>query len=242
MPFIINKIPAMLKTAKLKWLTPINVFIIAFALLLSGFSYLARDEGNVRIAVVRYGGGGDWYSNPTALTNLIAFCRENLNMDMARDYDVVHVGSSDLFNYPWVYLTGHGNVSFSEHDAQNLRNYLISGGFLHIDDNYGLDPYIRPEMKKVFPELEFVELPWDHPIYHQRFAFPEGPPKIHEHDGKPAQGFGLVYEGRLVCYYTYETDLGNGWEDQEVHNNPQEIRLKALKMGANIIQYVFTEN
>ncbi len=216
--------------------------ILSIVLLLGSFSIMAQDEGQVRIAVARYGGGGDWYSNPTALTNLIAFCHEHLNTDLARDYDVVDVGSTDLFNYPYVYLTGHGNVSFSEHDAQNLRKYLLAGGFLHIDDNYGLDPYIRPEMKKVFPELDFVELPWDHPIYHQHFSFPEGPPKIHEHDGKPPQGFGLVYEGRLVCYYTYETDLGNGWEDREVHNNPEAIRLKALQMGANIIQYVFIQS
>ncbi|MFO8055491.1 MAG: DUF4159 domain-containing protein [Bacteroidales bacterium] len=218
-----------------------TVFII-LSMLIPAVCIFAQQGNNVKIAVVKYGGGGDWYSNPTALTNLISFCNENLNTDIATDYETVDVGSPEIFNYPFVYLTGHGNVSFSTHDAQNLRNYLISGGFLHIDDNYGLDAHIRPEMKKVFPDHDFVELPWDHPIYHQKYIFDKGVPKIHEHDGKPAQGFGIIYEGRLVCYYTYESDLGNGWEDQRVHNDSESTRRKALKMGANMIQYLFTEN
>ena len=198
-------------------------------------------QRGVQIALLKYGGGGDWYANPTSLTNLIRFCNENLKTNIEKDYATVDVGSPEVFNYPFVHMTGHGNVLFSEQDAMNLRNYLIAGGFLHIDDNYGMDPYVRPQMKKVFPELDFVELPFDHPIYHQKYSFPNGLPKIHEHDGKPPQGFGLIYEGRLVCFYSYETDLGDGWEDVEVHNDSPETRLKALKMGANLISYVFSQ-
>jgi hypothetical protein len=195
---------------------------------------------DLRIAKLKYNGGGDWYSNKTALPNLIAFCNRNLGTDIARDEDVVEASSPDIFLYPYVYMTGHGNVTFSDAEAENLRNYLRSGGFLHIDDNYGLDPFIRIEIKKVFPNSQFVEIPFDHPIYHQKFDFPNGLPKIHEHDGKPAQGYGILIEGRLACFYTYECDLGNGWEDASIHGDPEEIRQQALKMGANIISYVFT--
>jgi hypothetical protein len=195
----------------------------------------------VQIALLKYKGGGDWYANPTSLPNLIAFANKQLRTTINSEPATVEVGSTDIFNYPFVHLTGHGNVVFSTQEANNLREYLMAGGFLHIDDNYGLDKFIRPQMKKVFPELDFVELPFDHPIYHQKFNFTSGPPKIHEHDGKPSQGFGLIWEGRLVCYYTYETDLGNGWEDYEVHKDSEETRLKALKMGANMLQYVFSE-
>lgn len=194
-----------------------------------------------QIALLKYGGGGDWYANPTSLTNLIKFCNQNLGTNINAEYATVDVGSQEIFNYPFVHMTGHGNVVFSEKDIQNLRKYLISGGFLHIDDNYGLDKYIRPEMKKVFPELDFIELPFNHPIFHQKYDFPNGLPKIHEHDGKRPQGFGLFYEGRLVCFYSYECDLGDGWEDQDVHKDSEATRLKALKMGSNIIQYVFTQ-
>ncbi|MEO9475206.1 MAG: DUF4159 domain-containing protein [Cyclobacteriaceae bacterium] len=194
----------------------------------------------LRIAKLKYDGGGDWYSNKTALPNLIKFCNANLGTEIARNDDVVEVSSPDIYLYPYVYMTGHGNVAFSDEDAENLRNYLKSGGFLHIDDNYGLDPFIRIEIKKVFPNSQFVEIPFDHPIYHQKFDFPDGLPKIHEHDGKPAQGYGIIVDGRLVCFYTYECDLGNGWEDRSIHNDPEESRQKALKMGANIISYVFT--
>jgi hypothetical protein len=148
-------------------------------------------------------------------------------------------GSDEIFNYPFIHMTGHGNVFFSEQEAANLRDYLIAGGFLHIDDNYGMDPFVRPQMKKVFPEYDLVELPFSHPIYQQKYPFPKGLPKIHEHDGKPPQGFGIIHQGRLVCFYSYETDLGDGWEDAEVHNNSEETRMKALRMGANLIQYVF---
>ena len=197
-------------------------------------------QDHLRIAKLKYSGGGDWYANKTALPNLIDFCNSELSMSLSTSEDVVDVGSSDLFLYPYVYMTGHGNVVFSDQEAENLRNYLIAGGFLHIDDNYGLDKFVRLEMKKVFPELEFVELPFDHPIYHQKFKFREGLPKIHEHDGKPAQGFGLLYEGRLVCFYSYESDLGNGWEDQVIYNDPEELRQEALRMGANIVSFAFT--
>ncbi len=191
------------------------------------------------IALLKYRGGGDWYANPTALTNLIDFSNKNLSTNLEKKYEVVDVSSRDLFQYPFIHLTGHGNVVFSEDEAANLRQYLISGGFLHIDDNYGLDPFIRAQMKVVFPELEFVEIPFNHPIYHQKYKFPNGLPKIHEHDNKPPQGFGLLWEGRLVCFYTYECDLGDGWEEQEVHNDSEETRTKALQMGANILMYVF---
>ncbi len=193
-----------------------------------------------QIALLKYRGGGDWYANPTSLKNLIAFCNKNLGTSLAPAYATVEVGSADLFRYPFLHMTGHGNVVFSDDEAQNLRTYLISGGFLHIDDNYGLDPYIRKQMKLVFPELDFVELPYNHPIYHQTYDFPNGLPKIHEHDNKPPQGFGLIWDGRLVCFYSYECDLGDGWEDFEVHKDSEATRTKALKMGANIIQYVFT--
>lgn len=194
----------------------------------------------VKIAKLKYDGGGDWYANKTALPNLIDFCNTQINTNLAVSEDVVEVGSPDLFLYPYVYMTGHGNVVFNNAQAENLRNYLISGGFLHIDDNYGLDQFVRLEMKKVFPELEFIEIPFDHPIYHQKFDFNNGLPKIHQHDGRPPKGYAIIYEGRLVCFYSYESDLGNGWEDQSVYNDPQEIRLEALKMGANIISYAFT--
>jgi len=196
----------------------------------------------LKIAKLKYNGGGDWYANKTALPNLIRFCNKELGLMLEADEDAVEVGSQELFNYPYVYMTGHGNVVFSPEEAANLRNYLIAGGFLHIDDNYGLDKFVRIELKKVFPELELTELPFDHPIYHQKFDFTKGLPKIHEHDGKPAQGFGLIYEGRLVAFYSFECDLGNGWEDQRIHNDPQERRDLALKMGANIISYCFTHS
>ncbi len=199
-------------------------------------------EAQLKIAKLKYNGGGDWYANKTALPNLIEFCNKELGMNLVADEDNVEVGSPDLFSYPYVYMTGHGNVVFTNEEASNLRNYLIGGGFLHIDDNYGLDKFVRIELKKVFPELELIELPFTHPIYHQKFDFPNGLPKIHEHDSKPSQGLGLVYEGRLVLYYSYESDLGNGWEDKRIHNDPEAKRQEALRMGANIISFAFTSN
>lgn len=195
---------------------------------------------STQLAKLKYNGGGDWYANKTALPNLMAFCNRELKTNFPSEEDIVEVGSPDLFRYPWIYMTGHGEVTFSDAEARNLRKYLVSGGFLHVDDNYGLDPFIRREMKKVFPELEFVELPFRHPLYNQKFSFPKGLPKVHVHDNKPPQGFALIWEGRVVCFYSYECDLGNGWEDARIHGNPEEVRLAALQMGANLIQYVFT--
>lgn len=195
-----------------------------------------------KLGKLKYNGGGDWYANRSALVNLIEFCNKNIGTNFQSEESIVEVGSGDLFNYPFVYMTGHGNVVFSDQEVQNLRKYLMAGGFLHIDDNYGLDKFIRPQMKKVFPELSFVELPSSHPVYQQKFKFPGGIPKIHEHDGKRPQGLGLIYKGRLVCYYSYETDLGNGWEDAGTYaGDTPETRDKALKMGANLVQYALTQ-
>ncbi|MFN5347750.1 MAG: DUF4159 domain-containing protein [Bacteroidota bacterium] len=197
-------------------------------------------EPTVKIALLKYNGGGDWYANlETSLKNLIVYCNQNLGTTINKEQAIVEVGSPDLFNYPFVHMTGHGNVVFTQQEADNLRKYLMGGGFLHISDNYGMDKFIRPQMKKVFPELSFVELPFNHPIYQQKYKFPAGLPKVHEHDDKAPQGFGLIYNGRLVCFYDYECDLGDGWEDIEVHRDSQENRTKALKMGANLIQYAF---
>jgi hypothetical protein len=214
--------------------------IFLFIIVVCLFSSSYAQKPTYRLAKLKYNGGGDWYANKTSLPNLIRFCNQNLRMNIAPEEEIVEAGNPEIFSYPFVHLTGHGNIIFSDAEANNLRKYLIAGGFLHIDDNYGLDKFIRREMKKVFPELDFIELPFSHPIYHQRFDFPNGLPKIHEHDGKPAQGFGLIYEGRLVCFYSYECDLGNGWEDASVHNDPEHIREQAFKMGANILTYCFT--
>ena len=209
-------------------------FIILFLFITTSF---IGQSHSFKIGILKYNGGGDWYANPTALKNLIQFCNTNLNTNIDPMYDEIEVGNLSIFQYPWVHLTGHGNVVFSPKEANNLRNYLISGGFLHISDNYGLDPFIRKEMKKVFPEIDFVELPLNHEIYETPYAFKNGLPKIHEHDDNSPLGLGLIYEGRLVCFYDFECDLGDGWEDEEVHNDSEEIRTKALKMGANILSY-----
>lgn len=198
-----------------------------------------NNQATLKMGLLKYKGGGDWYANPTALPNLASFCKQKLYSNFELDYATVDVTSAEIFDYAFLHMTGHGNVVFSDAEAENLRIYLISGGFLHIDDNYGMDPFIRPAMKKVFPELEFVELPYDHPIYNMNYKFKGGIPKIHKHDDKPAQGFALLWEGRVVCYYSYETDLGDGWEDQEVHNDPEDKRLLSLQMGANLVQYAF---
>jgi len=207
--------------------------ILIFFLSLS-FSTFAQE-----VAVLKYNGGGDWYANPTAIPNLIEFSNKNIKTFISKNPTRVSAGSSDIFNFPIIFMTGHGNVFFTDKEANNLRQYLISGGFLHISDNYGLDKYIRPQLKKVFPKLELQEIPFTHPIFNQTFTFEKGIPKIHEHDKKMPQGFGLFFEGRLVCFYDYESDLSDGWEDPEVHNNPPETRLKALQMGSNIIEYAF---
>jgi hypothetical protein len=203
------------------------------------FLFNSFTEPSFKIAKLKYSGGGDWYANRTALPNLISYFNKTFNTQISTQEAIVEPGSSDLFNYPFIYLTGHGNVVFSDQEAANLRKYLIAGGFLHIDDNYGLDQFIRIQMKKVFPELSFQEIPVSHPVYHQKYNFPTGLPKIHEHDNKRPQGLGLIYQGRLLCYYTYESDLGNGWEDLGTYpDDTQESREKALKMGTNLLQYV----
>ncbi|MCK3683383.1 DUF4159 domain-containing protein [Maribellus sp. YY47] len=213
--------------------------------LLIGLIFLAvaanAQNSGVKIALLKYNGGGDWYSDPTALPNLIEYCNRNLNTNIQAEPSTIEVGSPEIFNFPYVEMTGHGNIIFSESDAMNLRHYLEGGGFLHADDNYGMDEYFRREMKKVFPEKELVELPPSHPIFHQKYDFPNGIPKIHEHDNKPPQAFGIFIEDRLVCLYTYECDLGDGWEDEAVHNDPPELREKALQMGANIISFAFNQ-
>lgn len=208
---------------------------IYFALILLFSLTLNAQE----IALLKYNGGGDWYGNPTALPNLIKFCNQNIGTKITAKPATVEPGSSDLLSYPFVHMTGHGNVVFSDSEMINLRNYLGSGGFLHIDDNYGMDEYIRKELKKVFPNNALVEIPANHPIFQKPYSFPAGIPKIHEHDNKRPQAFGIFIENRLALLYTYETDLGDGWEDPEVHNDPKEVRDKALKMGANIVNYIF---
>ncbi|MGB7393739.1 MAG: DUF4159 domain-containing protein [Pricia sp.] len=191
------------------------------------------------VAVLKYNGGGDWYGNPTALPNLIRFCNANIGTEIPEKSDNVEVGSPTLFQYPFLHMTGHGNVVFSEEEAENLRTYLLSGGFLHIDDNYGMAPYLKKELVKVFPDTELQELGADHPIFKEVYDFPEGLPKIHEHDGKRPQALGIYHEGRLVLLFTVESDLGDGWEDPSVHNDPEDVRKKALQMGANIVAYAF---
>jgi len=210
-------------------------------ILILGLTILTGYTQDVKIALLKYSGGGDWYANPTSLPNLVKFCNTNLHTDISTDVPAINIGSSEIFNFPLLHITGHGNIILSPEETENLRKYLISGGFLHISDNYGLDEYIRREIKKVFPGINFVELPYDHPIYHQKYSFNNGLPKIHEHDDKDPQGFGLIYEGRLVCFYDYECDLGDGWEDPDVHNDTEEKRQEALKMGANIVQFVFEQ-
>lgn len=211
-------------------------FIVA---LLLGIELRAQ-EYPTQIALLKYSGGGDWYANlETSLPNLIEFCNKNLNTTISPEQAVVEVGSPEIFNYPFLHMTGHGNVIFSQQEAENLRNYLLAGGFLHIDDNYGMDQFIRKELTKVFPEKELIEIPFEHPIFHQRYEFSNGLPKIHEHDNKPPQAFGLFEEDQLILLYTYESDLGDGWEDPEVHNDSESTRRKALQMGANIISYAF---
>lgn len=207
-------------------------------IVISFLSMYTNAQGTYQLAVLKYSGGGDYYANPTALPNLITFCNQNLGTNISNDVPYVEAGSQDIFQYPLIHMTGHGNVVFSAAESENLRTYLMSGGFLHIDDNYGMDEFIRVELKKIFPNNALVELPFDHPIFHQKFNF-SGLPKIHEHDGKRPQAFGIIENGRLVCLYSYETDLSDGWEDPEVHNDTPEKHKQALQMGANILMYAF---
>lgn len=197
-------------------------------------------EGSFQIAILKYGGGGDWYSNlETSLPNLIEFTNKNLNTNLKKEQAIVEANSPELYDYPFIHMTGHGNVVFTNEEAENLNTYLMAGGFLHIDDNYGMDQFVRRELKKIFPNEELVEIPFNHPIYHQQFDFNNGLPKIHEHDGKAPLGLGIVKEGRLVLFYSTECDLGDGWEDASIHNDSEATRLKALQMGANILSFVF---
>jgi len=227
-----------------KWRFILGKFVLATSLL-SGLLILAAASTqnnlnySIRLGRLKYQGGGDWYSSRTALVNLAVFCNQKMGTSIDPNEGIADISGPDLFNYPYIFMTGHGNVVFSEQEAQNLRQYLESGGFLHICDNYGLDKFVRPQMKKVFPELDFKEIPFNHPIYQAPYSFPAGLPKVHQHDGKAPQAFGLFLEGRLVCFYDYESDLGNGWEDAEVYNDPPEVRQKALQMGANILHYIF---
>lgn len=209
--------------------------IFAFTLFIS---LLGNTQGTYQLAVLKYNGGGDYYANPTALPNLISFCNQNLATNISKDVPYVEVGSQNIFLYPFIHMTGHGNVVFSPAETENLQKYLLGGGFLHIDDNYGMDQFIRAELKKVFPNNELVELPFNHPVFHQKYEF-NGLPKIHEHDGKRPQAFGIIVDGRLVCLYTFETDLSDGWEDPHVHGDSAEKRKQALQMGVNILMYAF---
>jgi len=222
----------------------ITTLIISLGLLIPATAPSPEADASaatLKMGLLKYNGGGDWYSNPTALPNLAEFCNTNIGTNFNTDYGTVEVGSIEIYDYAFVHMTGHGNVVFSDLEAENLRNYLIGGGFLHIDDNYGMDPFVRTAMKKTFPEISFIELPYEHEIYNQTFQFRNGLPKIHKHDEKPAQGFGLFYEGRLICFYSYECDLGDGWEDQSVHKDSEDVRQQALRMGANIVQYAFAQ-
>ena len=216
-------------------------FLVLLLTLALTSSVATPTTDQLRLGLLKYNGGGDWYANPTALPNLARFCNQALGTQLDPDYGTVEVGSAELYDYPWVHMTGHGNVVFSSAEAENLRNYLIGGGFLHIDDNYGMDPYVRVALEQVFPESELVELPFEHPVYHQTYAFSNGVPKIHEHDGEPARGYGILWEDRLVVFYSVSSDLGDGWEDQSVHNDTPEIRAAALQMGANLVQYAFQQ-
>jgi hypothetical protein len=218
-----------------------KIFItILFASVMMFYAFKAASP-SFQIALVKYNGGGDWYANlETSLPNLIKYCNDNLKLNINPEQAVVDIGSSEIFNYPFLHLTGHGNIVINLQEAENLRKYLLAGGFLHISDNYGMDKFIRPQMKIVFPELEFVEIPFNHPVFHQKFDFSNGLPKIHEHDEKAPQAFGLFFKGRLICFYDYECDLGDGWESYEVHKDSPEAHQKALKMGANLIQFAFT--
>lgn len=207
------------------------LFIIFFLLI---GSLHAQD-----VAVLKYNGGGDWYGNPTALPNLVKFCNSNIETKMNTKIIEVTPSSPEIFNYPFIHMTGHGNVHFNNEEAQNLRNYLLSGGFLHIDDNYGMNQYLRKELIKIFPDKELQEIPSNHPIFSIAYSFPDGLPKIHEHDGERPQALGLFENNRLILLFTVESDLGDGWENPEIHNDPESVRLKALKMGANIVKYAF---
>ena len=212
-------------------------FFISFFLLITLGNLNAQN-----LAVLQYEGGGDWYSNPTALKNLIQFCNAEINTKMNLEPQTVSTDDPEIFEYPMLHMTGHGNVFFSKETLQNLRTYLLGGGFLHIDDNYGMKPFILPQIKNLFPNMKLTEVPLNHPIYNIHFKFPKGLPKIHEHDGLVPKAMGIFHKNKLVLLFTYESDLGDGWEDSEVHNDSEAVREKALKMGANIVKYAFEKS
>jgi len=197
----------------------------------------AQEDAGVTIGRLHYEGGGDWYANPSSLPNLLGAVGERTTLRPAARERVVTLSSPSLWDVPYLYMTGHGNVRFSDEDLVTLRRYLLRGGFLHADDNYGMDESFRREVARLFPDRPLVEVPLDHPIYNLVYSFPRGVPKIHEHDGKPAQGFGIFVDGRLVLFYTYQSDLGDGWEDPGVHHDPPEVRESALRMGVNLVAY-----
>jgi hypothetical protein len=214
--------------------------LLLFFLLSLVLNLGAQTNASFRIGKLKYEGGGDWYANPSSLPNLFKFIQQNTRMRISLQEEVVEPSSPLAFQYPMLYMTGHGNVLFNEMEVKNLRKYLLAGGFLLIDDNYGMNKYIVREIKKIFPEYQLANLPTGHPIFHQQFDFPNGIPKIHEHDGKPAEALGIIHEGRLVLLLTYECDLGDGWEDARVHNDSEALRQQALRMGSNVVQYVLT--
>lgn len=221
-------------------LKTIRFFLLITFITVLSLPVAAQDTDSFNLARIKYSGGGDWYNDPSSLKNLAEFASQQVPIAINPEYDDVEIGSPDLFDYPFAFLTGHGNITINEAEASNLRNYLENGGFLYVDDDYGLDEHFREVIKQVFPDEKLVEIPFDHPIYHQVFEFSDGLPKIHEHDGKPPQGFGLFLDGRLALFYTYETNLGDGWANPDVHNDPQSIREKALQMGTNILVYALT--
>ncbi|MFN7117263.1 MAG: DUF4159 domain-containing protein [Saprospiraceae bacterium] len=212
--------------------------LFAFCLLLTIQSF---GQKTIKLALLKYNGGGDWYSVVDAMQNLAQFCNEQLNMNIDKNYATVEVGSAEIFNYPFLFMTGHGNIVFSDAEASNLRNYLLGGGFLFVDDDYGMAPYFQVAIKKVFPEKELVELPYQHPVYHQKYDFNNGMPKVHEHDQKPPVTYAILHEGRVVCVFAAESNISDGWESPEVHNDPEAVRRASLQMGANIVQFAFTQ-
>lgn len=214
-----------------------NLLALLFVLTTVTF---AQNESQFRIGRLKYSGGSDWYNDPSAEVNLLQYAREHAGIDAIPRYEFVELSSDKLFTFPMLFLTGHGNIVFSDYEVQRLRTYLLRGGFLYVDDDYGLDKAFRREIKKVFPDASLVELPFSHGLYHCWYDFSSGTPKIHKHDDGIPQGFGIFYEGRLVVFYTYEANPSDGWADAEVHNDPPEIREKALQFGTNILVWVLT--
>lgn len=204
-------------------------------------STFAFAQNKNKIALLKYRGGGDWYSVVDAVQNLTKFANKELGMNFDTDYAQIEVGSAEIFNYPFLFMTGHGNVVLSDEEATNLRNYCMAGGFIYIDDDYGMDPFVRPAIKKIFPESQLVELPFEHPVFHQKFNFAKGVPKVHQHNEKAPQTFGVFYQDRLALIYTFESNISDGWESFEVHKDSDEIRQQSLRMGANILQFAFQQ-